>query len=196
MFRGQPQGLARSLLFPARNRLDHSGVDKQLSLIQEIPLPLRLRAPRQSLWEQPVKQMLSPREHQGPVKTGGTVPGTTTGTSPLTPIPGTESIGSFGSGQTIVTNPGNPFTVATPGTTSIVVGQTGETNAITPGTSGSGQTGTVPGTTTGTSPLATPISGTESVGSFGSGQTIVTNPGNPITVAPPGTTTIVIGQTG
>ena len=124
--------------------------------------------------------------------TGGTVPGTTI-TSPLTPIPGTQSIGTFGSGQTIVTNPGNSFTVAPPGTTTIVQGQTGETSASTPGTSGT-TGGTVPGTTT-TSPL-TPIPGTQSIGSFGSGQTIVTNPGNPFTVAPPGTTTIVQGQTG
>ena len=58
---------------------------------------------------------------------------------PANSTPGTNSVGTFGSGQTTVTNPSNPFTVATPGATKIVVGATGETGAVTPGTSGTGQ---------------------------------------------------------
>ena len=123
------------------------------------------------------------------VRPGGT-PQPATGPV-TTSVPGTNSVGTFGSGQTTVTNPNNPITQSSPGTTTIFVGPTGETNAFTPGTSGT-TGGTVPGTTT-SNPL-TPIPGTQSIGVLGSGQTIVTNPGNLITVAPPGTTTIVRGQ--
>ena len=139
----------------------------------------------------------------GTGQTGGSVPGTITGNSALgTPIPGTESIGTFGGGQTVVTNPGNTFSARPPGGTTIALGPTGETNAITPGTSGTGQTGnTVPGVSfTGSSAIiatvGSAIPGTQSIGSFGSGQTIVTNPGNPFSVGPPGTTTVGVGPTG
>ncbi len=70
-------------------------------------------------------------------------------TGPVTSsVPGTNSVGTFGSGQTTITNPNNSISETSPGTTSISQGQTGETSATTPGTPGNGQTG-VPGTLSG-----------------------------------------------
>ena len=126
----------------------------------------------------------------------GSPPQPATGPS-TTSSPGTNRIGTFGSGQSAPTNPVNPITLSPPGGTTIVQGQTGETTAVTPGTSGTASTGgTVPGTTPNNTTLTNPIPGTQSIGTFGSGQTIVTNRGNTFSAAPPGGTTITLGPTG